>query len=364
MVIDSAAPPASSPPSLRRVRQGRWVAGVCRGLALRWDLNVVQVRALFVLSSVLAGLGVLAYVACWLVLPLDSDDGDSPSLVRGMATLALLAAAAAGLLTVAVAAAGTTLFGFGWAVAIAGAVFLAAALVASSVVRPAWALVTLVAAIVPAVAVAASGVRISPQAGLVTREPATVGDIPAAGYHAGLGDLLVDLRRFKAPAGAVVPLRIDTGTGATVVALPRDRCFNLDIRYETSEGWPATRPLSHRTQKRAAIFYGVDQPLDGHWMRTSSDPRAATLEIDYTAVVGSLTVRDYPASVGPLYDPRWPNSVRAPASPGSLRWEWRDRTRTRSSRRRWRQWDHDLVRFGRRLATLQAGACASRGGAR
>jgi len=205
MVIDSAAPSASSQPSLRRVRDGRWVAGVCRGFALRWDLNVAQVRALFVLATVLAGLGVLAYVACWLVLPLDSDDGDTPSLVRGMATLALLAAAAAGLTTVAVAAAGTTLFGFGWAVAIAGAVFLAAALVASWVVRPSWALVTLVAAIVPAVAVAASGLRISPQAGLVTRAPAAVGDIPAGGYHTGLGDLLVDLRGFTAPARAVVP---------------------------------------------------------------------------------------------------------------------------------------------------------------
>ena len=52
-------------------------------------------RALFVLATVLAGIGVLAYIACWLVLPLDADDGDSPSLVRGMATLALLAAAAA-----------------------------------------------------------------------------------------------------------------------------------------------------------------------------------------------------------------------------------------------------------------------------
>ena len=362
MVIDSAAPPASSPPPLRRVREGRWVAGVCRGLALRWDLNVAQVRALFVLATVLAGLGVLAYVACWLVLALDCDDGDAPSLVRGMATLALLTAAAAGLTTVAVAAAGTTLFGFGWAVAIAGAVFLAAALVASSVVRPAWTLVTLVAAIVPAVAVAASGVHIDPQAGLVTRAPETAQDIPAGGYHAGLGDLLVDLRRFKAPARAAVRLRIDTGTGATVVALPRGRCFNVDVRYRASQGWPLTRPLSRRTAQRAVNLYGVDQPLDGHWTRTSSDPRAATLMIDYTAVVGSLTVRDYPESVGPLHDPRWPSGVRAPASPDALRWEWRDPNRPRASRLRWRQWNKDMVRFGKRLAELKAGACAARVG--
>jgi hypothetical protein len=221
-----------------------------------------------------------------------------------------------------------------------------------------------VAAIVPAVAVAASGIRISPQAGLVTRAPATIRDIPAGGYHAGLGDLLVDLRRFKAPARAVVPVRIDTGTGATVVALPRDRCFNVDVRYRTSRGWPLTRPLSRRSQKRAARFYGVSQPPSGHWTRTSSDPRAATLMIDYTAVVGSLTVRDYPATVGPLYDPRWPNSVSRPASPDMLRWEWRDATRTRSSKRRWAKWNKDVVRFAKRLDELRAGACASHPSAR
>jgi len=122
------------------------------------------------------------------------------------------------------------------------------------------------------------------------------------------------------------------------VALPRDRCFNVDVHYRTSQGWPLTRPLSRRSQKRAASFYGVDQPLDGHWTRASSDPRAPTLEIDYTAVVGSLTVRDYPANVGPLYEPRWPNNLERPASP-------------------------DIVRFDRRVAELKAGACPRGGSA-
>ncbi len=250
MVLDSAASPAAAPPPLRRARRGRWIAGVCQGLAQRWDLNVVQVRALFVLASALAGLGVLAYIACWLVLPHDADDGTSPSLVRGMASLALLAAAGAGLATIAVAAALTTVFGFGWTVAIAGAVFLAAALVASPVVRPSWALATLVAAIVPAVAVAASGVRIKPQAALVTQVPVAVSDIPRDGYRAGLGDMLIDLRDFKAEASSTVPLRIETGTGRTVVALPTDRCFNLDVRYRTSKGWPLTRPLARPPSAR------------------------------------------------------------------------------------------------------------------
>lgn len=356
MVLDS-----STPPPLRRVSRGRWAAGVCRGLASRWELNVVQVRALFVLASALGGLGVLAYVACWLVLPLDAGDGDSPSLVRGMASLALLAAAAAGLATIAAAAAATTLFGFGWVVGAAAAVFLVAALVAWPVVRPAWALAALTAALVPAVAVAASGVRIAPQSGLQTHVPRTVADIPRAGYEAGLGDLLVDLRRLRAPAGSVVPVRIDTGTGATVVALPHDRCFNLDIRYRTSQAWAVTRSLSRRSyDKRGATFYGDVHPTAGQWRRTSSDPRAPTLRIDYTAVVGTLTVRDYPPTTGPLHQPWWPANLLAPASPGARRWAWRDESSSSPVKRRWQRWRKELARFEAHKRKLRAGACAPR----
>lgn len=335
------------------------MAGVCRGLASRWDLNVAQVRALFVLASALAGLGVLAYVACWLVLPLDVDDDDSPSLVRGMASLALLAASAAGLVTIGAAAAATTVFGFGWAVAIAACVFLVAALVAWPVVRPAWALAALLAAALPAVAVLASGVRIMPQAGLVTHAPTSTADLPQGGYHAGLGELFVDLRGFHAPAGSIVPLRLETGTGATVVALPRDRCFNLDIRYRTHRAWPLTRALSRNTSAPTATFYADGMPADGHWHRTSSDPRAATIAIDYTAVAGTLTVRDYPSDTGPLFNRDWPENIVAPASPSDLNWAWRESVRTRAVQHRWRIWHKQMARWSRRLTTLLAGACAS-----
>src|SRR5262245_26613700 len=100
-------PPLPQP--LRRVRSGRWLGGVCSGIATRWGIPVAQVRALFAVVAVLGGLGVLAYLACWLVLPAD-DDEDAPSLVRGLASLALLAAACAGLATLAFAAGLATLF--------------------------------------------------------------------------------------------------------------------------------------------------------------------------------------------------------------------------------------------------------------
>ena len=363
MAFEPDRTPAAPAPPLRRVRQGRWIAGVCRGLARRWDLNVAQVRALFVLSSVLAGAGVLVYVACWLVLPLDEDHGERTSFVRGLVSLALLAAGVAAMTTIASAAAVMSVFGFGWIVALAGGLFLVAALVASPVVRPAWTLAVLAAAVVPAVAVATSGVRIEPQTGLLTHAPSTVGDVPNGGYHAGLGDLFVDLRRFKAPDGSTVPLRLDTGTGHTIVALPRNRCLNLDIRYRTSKGWPLTGVLSRQPAQRVAVLYGDGGlPLAGHWRRRTNDPHAATLKIDYTAVAGTLIVRDYPLTTGPLHDAGWPDNVSPPASPGELRWAWRETVHKPSVQRRWRAWRKRMARFERDVARMQAGACARRTG--
>jgi phage shock protein PspC (stress-responsive transcriptional regulator) len=359
MAFEPEFTPAPSAPPLRRVRHGRWLAGVCQGLARRWDLNVAQVRALFVLSSVLAGAGVLVYVACWLVLPLDEDRGQRPSFVRGLASLALLAAGVAGMTTIAVAASLMTVFGFGWTVALAGGVFLVAALVASPIVRPAWTLAVLAAAVVPAVAIATSGVRVEPRTGLVTHAPSTVADMPKDGYHAGLGDLFVDLRRFAAPAGSTVPLHLDTGTGHTVVALPRNRCLNLDIRYRANTGGTLTRVLGGRVQ-RAVLFYGERLPLAGHWRRRTKDPHAATLKIDYTAVAGTLIVRDYPLTTGPLYDAGWPDNVAPPASPGDTRWAWRETVHKPSVQRRWRIWRKRMARFERDLNRMQAGACARR----
>jgi phage shock protein PspC (stress-responsive transcriptional regulator) len=335
---------------------------VCEGLATRWTIPVGQVRALFVVAAALAGFGVLAYAACWLVLPTDDETDESPSLVRGMASLALLAAATAGLATLAAAAGGVTLFGFGWAVAVAAAVFLVGALVSWPMVRPAWVLLPLAAAVVPGVVVAASGVRIAAQAGVVVAAPRALEDMPAAGYRTGLGDLLVDLRDLRAPADATIPLRLDTGTGRTVVALPRNRCFNLDVRYRATSAWPLNRILDGSRLGSGSIgtfFYGQSQPANaGHWTRAAADPHAPTLRIDYTAVNGSLWIRDYPAATGPLYEPYWPSMVRAPASPGALRWAWRNEVHRPAVQRRWRRWRKEAARFDHRMKALVKGSCA------
>jgi len=54
---------------LVRPRRGRFVGGVCAGLARRFDMSPTAVRALFVLSMLLPGPQILAYVVLWIVMP-------------------------------------------------------------------------------------------------------------------------------------------------------------------------------------------------------------------------------------------------------------------------------------------------------
>ena len=54
---------------LRRPRSGRVIGGVCAALANRFGWDVTVVRILAVLSILLPGPQVIAYVICWVVFP-------------------------------------------------------------------------------------------------------------------------------------------------------------------------------------------------------------------------------------------------------------------------------------------------------
>ena len=60
---------ASRSRSLTRPRRGRLVAGVCAAIARRFDLSPTLVRVLFVLSMLLPGPQILAYLVLWIVIP-------------------------------------------------------------------------------------------------------------------------------------------------------------------------------------------------------------------------------------------------------------------------------------------------------
>jgi phage shock protein PspC (stress-responsive transcriptional regulator) len=55
--------------ALVRPSRGRILGGVCAAVAQRFDLSPTLVRVLFVLSMLLPGPQVLAYIVLWIVVP-------------------------------------------------------------------------------------------------------------------------------------------------------------------------------------------------------------------------------------------------------------------------------------------------------
>ncbi len=53
---------------LARPRNGKWIAGVCAGLADRFGLPRFLVRLGFVIFGVV-GVGELVYIALWILMP-------------------------------------------------------------------------------------------------------------------------------------------------------------------------------------------------------------------------------------------------------------------------------------------------------
>lgn len=54
---------------LVRPRRGKLIAGVAAGLARRYDKSPALIRILFVLSMLLPGPQILAYIALWIIVP-------------------------------------------------------------------------------------------------------------------------------------------------------------------------------------------------------------------------------------------------------------------------------------------------------
>ena len=52
-----------------RPRQGRWLTGVCKGIALHLGIGVAWVRIAFIALTVLYGAGIIAYVFLWVFMP-------------------------------------------------------------------------------------------------------------------------------------------------------------------------------------------------------------------------------------------------------------------------------------------------------
>ncbi|MCA9726301.1 MAG: PspC domain-containing protein [Candidatus Eisenbacteria bacterium] len=69
-----------SPESTRRLYRSRTdkkIAGVCGGLAAYFGMDPVIPRIIWVVLILGAGVGLLAYLICWLVIPQEPEGGAS-----------------------------------------------------------------------------------------------------------------------------------------------------------------------------------------------------------------------------------------------------------------------------------------------
>ncbi len=64
---------------LERKLSGRLLAGVCAGLADYFDLDVTLVRVIFAVLALFSGIGAIAYVLAWALVP---EEGEPVSIAE------------------------------------------------------------------------------------------------------------------------------------------------------------------------------------------------------------------------------------------------------------------------------------------
>jgi phage shock protein PspC (stress-responsive transcriptional regulator) len=295
-----------------RSRSGRWLGGVCAGLGRARGIRAAWIRAGFVLAGLVGGAGVLAYVACWLIIPAEDEEpgeGSSGWLVG----LAKACAACLGVATLAVLAATATLFGFGWvAIALAGAALLAV-LVSWPRLGPAWALLPIAGIALPAVAVAASGTQFATTAAQVTIDPGSLAPGGVATFRSGLGRMLLDLRHTALPATGTLNVQVQGGVRRTIVALPHDRCVHVELTYSVQPFWSQVASLvAGHGPTPGVVVFGDHLPGRSGTRDLTSPAPGPVLKLHLSSAGGSLYVRDYPETVDPGDVPDWPGYPNAP----------------------------------------------------
>jgi phage shock protein PspC (stress-responsive transcriptional regulator) len=225
------------PNRLRRAQSHRMLAGVARGIATRFDVDVSLVRVAFVVLACAWGLGLVIYAAMWALVPRDSGDGVDVADEAGEPTepwlsyLLLAGVLAFGLLVVSSWWGGPRwggAVGLLWLVLLFG--LLAVVLIAPSrkfrlrrvlglLVLGSLSLVILLVGGLLAL-VAWTGVPLSGGVGQRVFAPTTIGQLQSS-YRLGAGDLTVDLRRINfADARRPIHLTASVAVGIVTVDVP------------------------------------------------------------------------------------------------------------------------------------------------
>jgi phage shock protein C len=68
---------------LERPRKGRLVAGVAAGIGEYFEVDATLVRLAFAIAACIGGIGILMYLAGWLLIP---EEGESGSILERLAS--------------------------------------------------------------------------------------------------------------------------------------------------------------------------------------------------------------------------------------------------------------------------------------
>lgn len=307
-------------PRATRAREGRLIGGVCAGLPEIWGLGTRGLRIAFVLAGLCGGVGVIVYLACWLVLPGSGDDPNADR-VRDVVALAWAMGGLVAALLMASVAATVTVFGLGWVVFGVALVVLVVTLSGRVRIPQLAGLAAVIVLTLPAVAIGLSSLRLSVGSDGPVVRPADSAEVSGRVYRSNFGTLLIDLRHTRLPAAGTVPLRIHAGLRRTIVALPVDSCIRVRVNYD----------VHTYAGQVGALVAGDGAPpfpdvvLFGRLYGANSvDPRGSavsrailpgpTLKIDFSSQGGGLFVRDYPDHVDPDLSPNWPGFRVMPES--------------------------------------------------
>lgn len=258
------------------------VAGVCAGIAQRWNLDLTLVRVITVVTALFSGVGLAVYAAMWLLTP--SVDGPAPltpesraarvasrtgeRIARRLPAIVLI------VLAIIVLSHAAHAFWWGWGVPVG--VILVALLVAVAVGTRSgrWTLVVL--ASILALAIATVGV-FGTHFGTRTYHVTSVDELSSE-YNYGAGKINLDLSQLESFEGGH-RTEVHLGRGNVVVTVPQD----LPVFVHARAGVGSVTVDGHEV---SGIDAEQTQSLGG-----ASDSSSDRLYVDVVVGAGAVDVR-------------------------------------------------------------------------
>lgn len=194
------------------------------GIGSGWVLGALAPTAVCVVVLAVAGQRLLA-----------QRGENRPAAGRIVGAALVLLAVLIGTVVLAAGAAVATAAGGGTLVAII-VIALGLAMVGLSFQhrRARWLIVPALAIAIPSGVVQAAGVDTDKGVGERNYRPATIANLEPS-YELGVGELDIDLRRMAWDDGETVRLKVDVGTGHSLILVPEDTCVQADTH--AGLGW-------------------------------------------------------------------------------------------------------------------------------